>query len=190
MSDDNEHEHEHNHPPFFAVQMGPPPEVVERQRMEGEANAHETRQFLDSLNETQLRKFAGLMMVAAQTEGTMATYYMGIAAGILDWKFHACLACGKNHDKPFEEMEQKSDIPLDGAGEMNLNRECCNTLNDAPHTYACHLMLAYNVEPDDDGSLKVMCKNCNTWHSSLEDRMMRKADKSGCQGCQQKEKWG
>ena len=198
MNDETPEEHENQPPRIFGFpfQIGPSPEVIEQQQMEGEANAHETREFLDSLTEAQLRKFASIMGLAGATDGTAATYYLGVAAGILDWKYKSCLACGKNHDKPFEEMAPLEEDSLEAskrrhpAGKKLVLRECCGTMSNLPHTYQCPFVIQYDMEPDDGGTLNIMCKNCKKWYTSLEDRMLRPPGKQGCPGCIQKEKWG
>lgn len=187
MTDENENE-EHNHPPNgFAFQIaGPPPEVIEQQRMAAEANSHETRQFFDSLNEAQLRKFLGMMQMAVMSDGQAANYFMGVAAGWLDLKLNICLACGKNHSEiPAEWTDSVVDAPQHYAV-----RNCCGTEVGKPHDEQCRLMVEYNVEPNEDGDEMVACKGCGQWYPNLEDRMLRRADKVGCPGCVQKEKWG
>lgn len=194
MSDDENEEHEHEHGPHVFFQVGgPDPEMMERAKMEGEARSHEMRAFIDALDESQLEQFGALLQLCAIHKKAI-TYYLGITSALLDSKFNRCLACGKNHDKPFEEMEETSH-PLDEkidemVGESFNIYHCCGSTVGQPHTYGCPLMVEYNVEPDDDGSMRVMCKGCERWYENLEDRMLRKPGKAGCDTCVQKEKWG
>jgi hypothetical protein len=48
----------------------------------------------------------------------------------------------------------------------------------------------FQVDHADDGSRTVRCRRCLTEYVSLEDRMIRLPDETGCQGCVQKTKWG
>lgn len=180
MSD--EHEHEHH---AFAFQFGPSPEDVERARMAGEASGHETREFFDSLSAQQLRKLSSLFNHAANTEGNAAIYYVGLISAFLDLKFKECVACGKDHDKPFEEMETSL---LEPSKEESEDPELYVPRKDTA-TYD-KLMGMYNLEQDDDGSDKVMCRGCGQWYQNLKDRMRRKPGVDGCPGCIQKQKWG
>jgi hypothetical protein len=180
-SDESNEEHEHHHHPIFAFQMGPPPEVLERMQMENEANAHETRHFLDSLTEDQLIKLGGIMQLCFSSNGAAAGYYQGVIIGILDYKYKVCLSCGRNHEEEFHEAVDT---------ELPLKNTCCDTVRGRPHSYECSLMVEYGLEPDDNGSEHVQCKNCKQWYPSLEDRMLRPPGVKGCSSCQQKAKWG
>lgn len=194
MSDENENENEHEHPHGFAAFFNGPSreqleQLQERAKMEQLAASHETRQFLDGLTLEQLKKLSALFNLAHTTEGESALYFMGLITGFIDLKFKVCLACGVDHDKELGDMivpteSTKSSSPV------TQYRTCCITDTEKPHTYECPNMVKFRVEPDDGGSLNVQCKNCKLWYSSLEDRMMRSPDKSGCHGCVDKEKWG
>lgn len=147
-------------------------------RMEAEANTHETRQFFEGLSEEQLKKLYGLLHMVIGTDGMAGSYYQGIIAMRLDQKFGVCMACGVKHEEELASMmppvpEPRPDPirgPAKGTAEYNS------------------LMALYGLEQDDDGSDRVMCKNCKTWYIDLADRMRRPV--AGCTGCIQKEKWG
>ena len=188
MSDENEHEPQHPH--GFAFHIGPTPEQLEQIRMEGEANGHETREFFDSLTEDQLKKLSGLFHQAHTSEGHAALYYIGVISGFLDQKFNTCLACGKKHDEELANMTGQPVVNDPPQVRPNGSRECCNTPSGGPHHDLCPYMMEYNLEPDDDGSEKAMCKNCKQWYANLEDRMLRPAGPAGCEGCRHKTKWG
>jgi len=169
MSEENEHSHQS----FFSFFAGPSKEELERHEMEGMAAAHEMRQFILSLDESQLKKLIPLIKMASDhTEA--AFYYVGVAANILDMKYGQCMSCARKHDEELANMAAESEAafpPKDSSVYQGLMDE-------------------YNMEQDDDGSDRVMCKNCGMWYINLKDRMLRSPDKSGCSGCVQKEQWG
>jgi hypothetical protein len=190
MSEEHEeHEHQHGQPhPFLMAFAGPTPEQLEHERMRGEATGHETRAFFDSLNIDQLRKLAGILR-QVNSDPDAAIYYQGLAAGFIDLKHGICLVCNTDHSKVPEEFTEQHKTEQTVPTDVGIN-VCCATPVDAPHEYKCPIMVEYNVEPDDDGSQRVMCKGCSKWYVSLDDRILRKPGIEGCDGCQQKSAWG
>ena len=185
MNDEND-EHE-GHAAFFFPFMAPDPEAVERMKMEQSQSAHETREFFDGLTADQLRKLSGLFRTCATSDGEAAAYYMGIISGFLDQKFKLCLGCGQNHEEALAEMTGAVVDP-EPAREPDSEQQY---LIPQKGTIAYEKMMStYGLEQDDDGSDRVMCKNCGKWYESLNDRARRSPGKSGCSGCINKEKWG
>jgi hypothetical protein len=166
--------------------MALPPEVramIDHQHMHAESNAHETMDFLLSMDQEQLRKFRGILGTMSSNEGAIP-YYMGLVGGILNQKFHICLACSKNHDEDLANMAHESDEPVE------LSNQDIADIKISMHEYG--------VKPvtDEDWSGQVVCTGpCEgaaggaTW-ANLEARMESRPGIAGCTFCQQKEAWG
>lgn len=181
----SEHDDEHEHQPQgFAIPFsffgGPPPsqEQIDRQNMEAMANGHEVRQFIHGLDEFQLNKVISLIKIV-DSSSIAAYYYIGVVAEQLDTKYGKCMTCGKKHD------EELAHLVGDGGPAES---------SDSPAVKGTkkydELMYLYNMEQDDDGSDRVMCKGCGKWYVSLADRMLRASGIEGCSGCIEKNKWG
>lgn len=179
MSDE---ENEGNGLPFHVMHLGPTPEQIEQARMEASVNGHENLEFLLTLDSTQLRRLQGILHTCVQSDGLAAQYFIGLVSGILTLQHKICLVCGVDHDQALQDMgasPEKSEYPTGGQKFP------------AKGTKMYHRYMAdYGMERDDNGSDRVMCTNCSMWYESLEDRMLRKSDKTGCTGCMEKEKWG
>lgn len=181
MSDENnEHDHE-GHAFVFPLQFGPTKEQVEQARMNNEANAHETRQFFDSLTAEQLKKLNGLFAMCYTSEGDAAQYFMGIISGFLDQKHKLCLACGKNHDEELHKF-----APVEESKVSPTPVQSDKPVQDAAERF--RLMDEYGLYEPSSG--RFACRNCGTMYVSLEDRMLRRPGKAGCSGCIEREKWG
>lgn len=177
MSDDHEHEHGPEFPFPFAFFTPQTPEQREREQMEMLSNAHETRHFLESLKEDQLKKLAGVIRSISGSPEAGA-YYVGMIGMKLDTKFGICVSCGRKHD------EELADLVGDGGSD-----EAPEQVTKGSVLYN-KLMNEYGMEQDDDGSDKVMCKNCKKWYENLPDRMLRPPGVTGCSGCIEKTRWG
>lgn len=193
MPEENE-ENEHQHQPAFVLpfQFGLTPEQIEQERMRGEATGHETRAFFDSLNIEQLRKLAGILR-QIHVDPDASIYYQGLAAGFIDLKHGICLVCNTDHSRvptEFTEQHKTDDVNSQQKDGQVHAYDCCEREAGKPHSYECLYMVQYNLEPDDDGSVRAMCKGCNKWYASLEDRMLRAPGVTGCEGCIEKQKWG
>lgn len=209
MSEDNEHEHEHEHQhpfPFVQFLVGPPPEAVERMKLEALANAHEMHHFINGLDETELMKLIDLIKVVS-ADGAAAYYYIGVLANKLDVQHGKCMSCGLKHD------EELAELAGDG-GPVNLNplnKPVVQNFTGTPRPTPGspeekgdpndpvgprgsdkynENMVNFGMEADDDGSDRVMCTACGKWYENLADRMVKPAGVAGCPGCIQKNKWG
>lgn len=185
MNDENDENHEHQHAFIFPFPMVDP-EEMERARMEQSQNAHDTRDFFDSLTIDQLRKLAGLFRQAANSDGEAATYYMGLIVATLHYKHDLCMACGVNHDEILAGMSGPVEDPQP-AREVDEPQYLFPEKGTPAYD---KIMATYGMEQDDDGSDRVMCSNCGTWYESLRDRAVRPPGKAECYGCVEKEKWG
>lgn len=166
MSDENENEPEGHF--IFPFQFGPTKAQIEQMQMHQEANAHETRQFFDSLTEDQLRRLSSLFAICYTSDGDASQYYIGIISGFLDQKFKICLACGRNHDVELKAFSEAQPVDLTPTQRQSL-------------------LDMYELEIVGE---RFYCKGCHKEYVSLEDRMLRDAGQSGCEGCIEKEKWG
>ncbi len=179
MSDEHEHEHEEQ-PHMFTFFQGPSKEQMEQMKMESEANGHDTRTFFDTLTLEQLGKLSAILHVVVTTDGMAGAYYQGLIAAVADYKHKFCMACGRDHDKEARDLlTPLPDITHKPDDELVKDSKKYN-----------ELMYLYNMEQDDDGSDRVMCKGCQTWSINLKDRMLRPPGIPGCEGCIQKNKWG
>lgn len=170
-------------------------EMIDHQRMHAETSAHETRDFLEDLDEGQLRKFRGILSVFAGHPESVP-YYMGLIGGLLATKYNLCLACSKNHDKDLEEMT--------GSGEKHEHVVAPPPDEPSPAEEAAAIadrqisMHEYGVELVSPGDWygQVICNGpCEganggaTW-KDLEERMKSPQKDAGCNYCQQKAAWG
>lgn len=169
------------------VYMQLPPEVremIEHNKMHAEANAHEIRDFLDSLDEDQLRVFRGILASLAINKRGIQ-YFMGLVGGLMSAKFGVCLACSQKHDDELEKMASPDNKP---------------SAVEEPTSIADRQfrMAEYQVEPmiDNDWWGQVICTGpCEgaQGHAIWKDLETREEDKTGpagCTFCQQKEKHG
>lgn len=158
-----------------------PPELqaaLDHHRMHSEQSAHDSRDFLESLDEEQLRILRGMIRVIDLNESA-GSYYAGIVSAILSQKFHVCLGCGKKHDEELKDMagEGKTDDATSWADFVrSLDNETLTELK------------TYGVQPVTGEWPQVRCENCGRLYPSLEDRKLNKPDE--CGGCQQIAKWG
>lgn len=153
------------------------------------------------------------------TSRTVPAFYEGVVSGLLHAKFKICLGCDHNHDKVMAEQLQNTENlapnpaaqedwldgskgspePMDGGDpfkpvglgnvDLQIGDEGVLSVTQVEN------MLKYNlddVRDSDDGDCLVYfkCVNCGKQYPTIEDRMLRPPDKSGCPGCVQKEKWG
>lgn len=165
----------------FGIPM--PPEMVEEMQrqydlaqMRGDSYRHDIHSILNGMTEQQLRFVNHIMHGIAESNSLeqligLASWYEGVIAGVLKMNFNICPACGIDHDKVAEQMAAEG-----GDGATPDKEPEALDMND------------YNLEPADGNTLR--CKGCGMIYSSIQDRALRKSDKSGCPGCVQKEKWG
>jgi len=179
MSDDHEHD-ESNHSMGFLSFFAPPtPEEVERQELNAMSNAHAMHRFFGELKEDQIVKLIDLIKVVSAS-GPAAFYYIGFLSQRLDSDFGKCPACGKKHDEELAEL----------IGDGGPTEPRTHTAKVQDNITYDHNMSLYDMEKDDDGSPRVMCKNCGKWYENLADRMLRSPGVAGCSGCIEKTKWG
>lgn len=168
---------------FGMVFMNMPPEVreiIEHHRMHAEQAAHDTTNFFDSMTEDQLRSLRGVLGVI-RSDPDSTPYFMGLVSSALQYKFGVCLGCGKKHDEELTKMAHP-DVP----SETRISDASKSKMTTTEYLNKC---IEYRVHIRGDGP-EVICNNCGVTYVSLEDRMLRRPDIEGCDGCIQKEKWG
>lgn len=153
--------------------FGQPPEqvqeMIDRQEMSHDELMHSFRRLIEELNEDQLHVLSTMLNVAGQNQW-FSHYYSGIISGILHAKFGVCAACGKKHDQELAEMAPAPE-------QKRSAKEIAQLMDE----YNVHYTGSY---------LEVECNNCGKKYVSLDDRMLRSPDPSGCSGCVEKTKWG
>lgn len=154
-----------------------PEERMRLGNMEADAKVHESRQFFHSLNEEQLGHLS-ICINTTVANPKLGMYYQGVIAQITETKYGTCIACGEKHD---EELATISGQPSPSVEPAFPPKDTI------PYD---DLMDEYGMEQDDDGSDRVMCKNCGLWYVNLQDRTLRPAGITGCHGCVQKTKTG
>lgn len=156
-----------------------PPELrahLEQHMMVTEQNAHDVRDLFESLDESQLRVFRGILRIVDENPGA-ASYYAGVVSTQLSFRFGVCLGCGRKHDEELKDMATESGVPKTWTDiAATLDTETLENL----HKY--HLNVIPNEWP------RVVCAKCGKTYVSLEDRMLREPD--DCSGCHEKEMWG
>lgn len=150
-------------------------EFTAMQRMAGQQNAHAIMEALSTLNEEQLVALKGVLMFTNENPHTNG-YFQGIISQILQKTYNICPGCGVNHDEvPPEWSEQEESNSAEKAStEVSVDV----------------LMEEYNVVPYTGIDDQVQCKGCGLVSPNIEDRMLRPPGVKGCEGCQNKAKWG
>lgn len=161
---------------------------IDQQEMMGEVRRQDIERLFDEMSVehlTTLRMILGDL--AVENSGRYSSYLGGIAATTLHLKYKVCGGCGKDHSLEINQPEpepkperpaaqEQLELPFAGAESVELASKA--------------LYDEYGVEPVPDEPGKVRCIECGTISQSLDDRMLRKPKVDGCEGCQQKAKWG
>ena len=158
--------------PAFFLNFGPTADQLEQMRMSAEDRRHKVRNFIETLDEEQIKTLIMIIETAIENDAS-GNFFIGMLIATLDQKFQACSGCGKNHDKMLAELSGQTEIPAVTSPEDKPSRDA--------------LMDEYGLEQVGDS---ILCKNCGIEYVSLEDRMLRPAGVTGCSTCLQKEKWG
>lgn len=182
-------------------------EQADRKDMQVDDYRHGTARFFDSLSEEQLSALREMVHVivtnAEPTSRTVPAYYEGVVSGLLHAKFKVCLGCDHNHERVMaEQMQQSENLApnpaMDGGDpfrpvgigsvDLEVGQEGVLSVAQVQH------MMEYNLDDLRDQDTNVLigfvCLHCKKQYPSIEDRMLRPADKSGCPGCVHKEQWG
>lgn len=180
-----------------------PPEIkaqleqqADKQRMHTQANIHDIKQLLDSLDKDQLSTLEMIVHSAMHSPETGAIM-LGRIEMVQQMKFDKC-PCGEEHDASADLLggaapaESHAPEPLsDTVTEIEPTQVIDDVKALRPNTpefnKACE---DYGVEPILGTLGKVKCKGCGYESVSLDDRMRRRPGIDGCQGCQQKAAWG
>lgn len=191
------------------------PEMLEKMRQAKDHEAmvvedyhHGIARLFDSLNEEQLTAQKSLLhVVASNSKGSsrvIPAYYEGILIGILSVKYGICIGCENNHEKLMaEQLQREADqqdqptAPMDG-GDPYLPADLTVDLKVGQIGFLSDTqienMQKYNLDDlrsaDDNRLMGFVCLGCGIQYPSIEDRMLKPADKGGCSGCVQKEQWG
>lgn len=148
----------------------------DRDRMTQQAAYHDLNNFMESLNEDQLKMLPQIILTTQGSE-QYAGYLLGRIEAEQRIRFQTC-SCGEKHpwggdDAPEPEMK------LDNTDEKNTL-----TWDDLyPHEQV-KLMNEYHMATDSNG--KWRCTICGLQYSSMMDRMLKKE----CHGCHQMNKTG
>ena len=137
--------------------------AIDRNEMQQEATGHELKSFLFGLNKEQLLQFK-MLITAVEVDNTLLSFFSGVVLTRLAVDFDVCFGCGKLHHSPDDFVS-----PGTSSNKAALLEE-------------------YGLTEDDEGNL--FCVNCKMSYTSLDDRMRRSANVSGCTGCVQKAQWG
>ena len=195
---------------IFPFPFRPDPETLERmraaqdhQQMIVEDYHHGTSRLIEGLSEEQLTYFKTLLhVIAANCDGegrAIPAYYEGIVDGVLSVKYNICMGCHKNHDQVMkEQMEREANPPPMDGGDPHAPAPLKADLKIGEVGFLSDVQLAnmeeYNLDDlrssDDNRLMGFVCLGCGLHYTSIEDRMLRPADKGGCSGCVQKEQWG
>lgn len=158
-------------------------ERIDQFRMEDAATKMELEGFVDSLNPAQLKTLQ--MMLVLSEEEAARNQYIGAVMGCMVWKHGGSWAGGDNpFSGPASTLLQKA--IFDEEPDMN-NLERMQT--EAANKRAENMKL-YALIPDPNGGDYFICEGCGKFYVSLEDRMLRDPGVKGCDGCQEKAKWG
>lgn len=186
--------------------FGSPEEIAahqEQHRLSAEASRHDMHEWLDSLDRRGLEQVKSMLMPYLDNEEPSAAYFIGYCTSLMKFKFNICPGCGKNHDDLDPSVLLKDETGDTGNSQgphVHLER----TKPEGPafermsgEELLLHVPKAEQDMMDEYGLdfieyqyPKVKCANCGTEYVSLDDRMMKPADKGGCSGCIQKEQWG
>jgi len=175
MNDENPDEQPRPHL-FQAFMPQPTPEqlaAMEHAQAEMYANRHDFVKWLtEEVNIPELKMLRIMLRNIIESEDA-AHFFMGLVSTRLH-QAGLCMACGENHDEELARMAAPG--PEDQVYEFGDEKWTT-------------LAIEYGVEPTGVAE-QVRCSNCGQQYVSLEDRMLRKAGKEGCNGCIEKEKWG
>jgi hypothetical protein len=197
----------------------PTPEELQAAQAAADRNAMKVEDFrrglsrlFDELDQDNLTTLAQLfhMLSGVPNEHMpqMVSYYEGMLTAKLQDRFNLCPNCGGNHDEVPDDMLHGGDDTSEDevssgepVGEENLPRQP-HPDSVAPPVEVVHelhpddlaKMEEYNLEDvRDEDTLKLLyfrCKGCGLNYQSIEDRMLKEPGVKGCDGCQQKAKWG
>jgi hypothetical protein len=154
----------------FFVEGGDPELVAAMQRqhelqhMSINDKMHAAHKMFETLEQDDLENVIFLLHTLTHNPD-MTPYFSGIAIGQRMVRFKVCPACGLDHDKEAAEL-------LEQANDERVNEE----------------LTEWGIELNPEGGLR--CANCKMPVHSLEDRKLRVKGAEGCDGCQQKAKFG
>ena len=169
-------------------------------------------EFYDFIERLSTDDMSTLAWILHRTEhdSTFAQHVIGVISGKSRWKDGVC-GCGDDphpvadhldpewvlgHQEPgFTEMLSLNDTEFaQSVHEFGHARFLDSATPEGISRYA-RLMSDYeltieNLPNNQDGSYLMWCHNCGKGYVSLADRMVKPRGVEGCEGCQQKAKWG
>jgi hypothetical protein len=157
--------------------------MVDQQNAHLESSAHQAVNFFDDLNEEQLVTFRGILNALAHRPKQAIPYYQAMASSALKYRFGVCPACTKKHDEVLAEM---TGLPGEAIRE---EPEDVEELKEQARVWNVDFM--DNTDGRPLSLTPVFClAECGASWPNLADRMLRKPGPDGCDGCQQKAKFG
>ena len=169
---------------FLKVQQEEERKQYEKMVQADELHKTEFVNLLDSLNAEQLGTVRKMIQVVVDDKD--AGYQLtGLVTGALVFKH------GRSWSNDKTPWSAGPEIMDNEKGEHPITSEEAETAIQALHKDERQsLMDQYNVVPNPEADGYFMCGGCGLFIHSLEDRMLREPGIKGCEGCQQKAKFG
>lgn len=174
---------------------------LERQDMAIESYRHDVQRLFDELPKEHLLTLRIMLnQFTTEADSRLTSYYEGVAATTLAYRFKVCGGCGRDHSEELLDEPAPEDKNFQTEKFFSL-REGDKTLFNVPTDEGglseltveqFRQMEEYNLDDvRDENTLKLLgfiCKNCGLRYVSIEDRMLKRPD--DCHGCQIKSAHG
>jgi hypothetical protein len=172
-------------------------EYMEREEMEGTDAMNSVQSWFSSAGVDDLMVLRRLIGVFQQGQAPAMAYWDGMAASLLLFKHDVCIKHGINHDDHEIEklLGQPSTSTMDPGPDPNPDAP----QYDETHPGYAADMVKYDLEEieapkeydnSEQGRIYIRCRSCHHQYVSLADRALRPVGIDGCEGCQNKAKWG
>lgn len=162
---------------------------------------HQVQRFIHGLDEEQLESLQYMLFSFGDADSgvQIASYYQGITAQIMHFKFGHC-ECGQKHEQVEDflrneaasagnlvEMGMTVDPPVAAPDGQEYSPADLEADLQAEREDRIELLRTYNMREGDVAPV-VICNGCNTSYVSLMDRMLKQPD--DCHHCHLKAKNG
>lgn len=172
--------------------------MVDRQKMAATVAKQQISRLFKEVTDDQLETLAHLFHTVVENPAA-ALFYEGFAKALLATRTDVWPGWDENDSVAtvgFGEDGASVDIdltvlstPLADKPEdpLHIEREIDDIHSGIDHDA---LMNEYDLQVSTENPGRLQCKGCGIEYISLEDRMLRPAGPGGCNGCQQKARWG
>lgn len=139
---------------------------------------HQVQEYLTKQDKDDLLV---LRRIIVMCNGELSAHFAGLISAILLTKHDVCM-CGQSHGTEQDILAPSSEPVVRDPAQPDRSRQ---SLMDE------YELVERGVPTFENPEAKILvCGNCGTQVASLEDRMLRPPGVKGCEGCQNKAKWG